>query len=301
MLPNWYHTYKDFIETSLSNYLKEYFWDEEKPWLKELIEATTYACKWWKRIRSILALEFYMIVSWKTIEDIQESDDIIKYCIALEVLHAYSLVHDDLPALDNDTLRRWEPTVWSAYWEATAILVGDLLNSLSFEILASIGSVSLMKAFGQAVSIKWMIWWQCLDLHYEEHPDKLNLDILIETHNKKTWALIEVSIIWGIILWNLSLNPKEKKKKSDLEDYSSFWKKLWLAFQIKDDLLDVEWSPEEVGKSVWGEQKWFVYFLWLDTTKEKLDSLISDCLETTKNLDSEKLEFIVNYIKERKK
>ena len=83
--------------------------------------------------------------------------------------------------------------------------------------------------------------------------------------------------------------------------YSEFWKKLWLAFQVKDDLLDVEWTFEETWKSVGWEDKWFVYFIWVEKTRVHLDSLITDCTNLVSKLNSEKINFIVDYIKNRKK
>ncbi len=292
MLPTWYNEYKILIEKSINNYLIDYFKGEKNKWLDVTKEATFYAVKWWKKIRPILALEFYLIFSWKDFEDIRESDDIIKFCIAIELLHSYSLVHDDLPAMDNDTHRRWELTTWKKYSEVNGILVWDLLNTLAFEVISEINNIKLIKLFWEAVWFKWMLGWQVLDLFYENNPNILTLENLIEIHNKKTWALINISIIWWILLsWN---DWKIKK-------YSEFWKKLWLAFQVKDDLLDFEWSFEETGKSVWWENKWFVHFMWLDNTKTYLNNWIWECLELSKNLKSEKIGFIINYISTRKK
>lgn len=302
MLPNWYNEYKNLIEKSLENYLNDYFNYEKNIWLIDIKEASLYAIKWWKRIRSILALEFYLIFSKSDFSELNENSDIIKFCIALELLHAYSLVHDDLPAMDNDTHRRWELTTWKKYWEANWILVWDLLNSLSFEILSEIWNISLVKYFWKAVWFNGMIWWQVLDLYYEKNPDKLSLENLIEVHNKKTWALIEISVLGWLILWNLELNISKKYTKVELEKYLNFWKKIGLAFQVKDDLLDVEWTFEETGKSVWDwESKWFVYFLWIDETKKYLNNLINECNVIISELNSEKLNFLVNYIWYRKK
>lgn len=301
MLPSWYNEYKDLIEKSLDKYLVDYFDDEKNIWLDIIKEATLYAVKWWKRIRSILALEFYFIFSKMDFEKINHKSDIIKFCIALELLHAYSLVHDDLPAMDNDDFRRWELTTWKKYGEANWILVWDLLNSLAFEILWEIWNSSLIKEFWKAVWLKWMIWWQVLDLYYENNFNELTLEKLLELHNKKTWKLIEISVLWWLILWNKSRNPKEKFKKEDIEKYLDFWKKIGLAFQVKDDLLDVEWTLEETGKSVWWEKKGFVYFIWIEKTKKYLNDLIEDSFWIIKNLKSQKLEFLVWYIRDRKK
>ena len=293
MLPIWYKEYQLLIEKSINNYIKEYFKYENNKWLDLIKNATLYSVKWWKRIRSIFAIEFFLLISWYNFEEINENSDIMKFCIALELLHAFSLVHDDLPAMDNDELRRGELTVWKKYSEADAILIWDLLNSLSFEILSEIWNNDLIKLFWSAVGIKWMLWGQVLDLYYEKNSDKLTLQNLIEVHNKKTWALIEVSIIWWILIAN---------KKVNLNIYKDFWKKIGLAFQVKDDLLDVEWTIEETWKSVGdSEEKWFVYFMWIEKTKDYLNDLILDCSEIINSLNSEKLNFIVKYIASRKK
>jgi len=301
MLPNWYNQYKDLIEKSINNYLIDYFSDEKNKWLDIIKEATLYAVKWWKKIRPIISLEFYLIFSWKTISEIKETDDIIKFCIAIELLHSYSLVHDDLPAMDNDTHRRWKLTTWKKFWEANGILVWDLLYSLAFELLSNMWNIVYSFYLWQAVWLKWMLWWQVLDLYYEKNPEKLTLDNLIETHNKKTWALIEISIMGWLICAEEKVHFIKDKESNNQKKYLDFWQKLGLAFQVKDDLLDVEWTFEETGKSVWWEEKWFVYFMWLDDTKKYLNNLIIQCLKLTENLKSEKLKFIINYISKRKK
>lgn len=297
MLPLWYNEYKNLIDKSIKKYLDLYFSRWELPkWLEQFKEAVYYSTNWWKRIRSILALEFYIIFSWKELKDIKFGDDIILYCISLELLHSYSLVHDDLPCMDNDEFRRWELTVWKKYSESTATLVWDFLNSISFEILSDINNNVDLKIilwyFWRAVWIYWMLWWQVMDLYYEKKIQELDIEILTDLHNKKTWALIEASIIWWIIIsWKIN----------NIEKYLDFWKKVWLAFQIKDDILDVEWTKEETGKSVGWENKWFVYFMWIEKSKNYLNELINDSLNIISDLKSEKLNFLVDYIWKRNK
>lgn len=296
MLPNWYNTYKETIEKNIDLFFEEYLSKKTSKPLEEFKEVIKYSVLWWKKVRAILALEFYLNLSNKKIEDIKWDDDIIKFCIALELIHAYSLIHDDLPAMDNDSLRRGQLTVWKKFSECDAILAWDLLNTISFEILSDLSSpadsVMLIKLLSNAVWFYGMIWWQVEDLYFEKNSWELNIDLLKKLHAKKTWALIRTSIIgWIVLSWNTQ----------NFENYSRFADNIWLAFQIKDDLLDVEWTSEETGKSVWWENKWFVHFLWLEKSKQELDRLISDSLELILPLKSEKLNFITNYIQKRNK
>jgi geranylgeranyl diphosphate synthase type II len=207
--------------------------------------------------------------------------------------------------MDNDILRRWELTVWKKFWEANAILTWDLLNSLAFEVLSDIKNEwnysVLMNYFWKAVGLNWMLWWQVLDLYYEKNPEELNLDNLIEIHNKKTWALIEISVLGWIFIAEGEVHFVKDKVLNNIKKYLDFWKKIWLAFQVKDDLLDVEWTTEETGKSVWWENKWFVHFMWIEKTKEYLNNLIIDSLNIISSLKSNKLNFLVSYIWNRKK
>jgi len=297
VLSEWYFEYKNFVDNAVKSYLENYLNKNiTNPWLQRFKEIVFYSTKWWKRIRAILALEMYLILTKKTLNDLTINSSIIKFIIAIELLHSYSLVHDDLPCMDNDELRRWEPTVWKKYSEYEAVLVWDLLNTLSFEVLSEISDfelwIKLIKILSSNTWYYWMVGGQVDDMFFEKNIDKLSIDDLIKLHNKKTWALIKTAIIWWILC---------SKSNFWLKKYEDLSEKLWLAFQIKDDLLDFEWTMEETGKSVWWEEKGFVYFLGVKKTKEYLEQLIKDCLEIIKDLNSKKLEFLINYIKERKK
>ena len=295
-LPSWYSNYKNLIELSIDKYLDTYLALPMNQPLEDFKQVVKYSFRWGKKLRAILALEFYITLTWKQFQDIRFDDDIMKVCIAIEAIHAYSLCHDDLPCMDNDELRRWEPTVWKKYGEYNAVLVGDLLNSLCFEIISDIkdpiSSQKISKLLSHWVGYYGMIWGQIEDLFYENSIWDLNAEILSWLHGKKTGKLIEASILsWVILSWEIS----------NIDIYGDFGKKLGLAFQVKDDLLDVEWTPEETGKSVWGEEKWFVYLLWVDTTKKILHDMISECYSISQKLWSKKIDFIVEYVKNRKK
>lgn len=294
MLPTWYLEYKKFIDKSINWFLNNYLDYEFSEAILKFMEIIYYSTGSWKRVRAILALEVYLCLNWKTIEDIKADDDIIKICCALEFIHAYSLIHDDMPCMDNDEFRRWQLTVWKKYWETNAVLCWDLLNTLAFEILSTIKddmcSKKIINLISRASSIYWMLWWQIEDIFYENNWWKLNLEILEKLHIKKTWKIIEASVLASMLLsWDLRY----------MEMLSNFAKQIWLAFQVKDDILDEEWTFEETWKSVWGEKKWFVHFIWIVESKKYLEDLTSDAMEEISDLKSEKLEFLVEYIKNR--
>jgi geranylgeranyl diphosphate synthase type II len=295
-LPSWYKDYKTLIESSIDKYLDTYLALPVSPSLEGFKQVIKYSFRWGKKLRAILALEFYLSLSWRKFEEIRFDDDIMRVCIAIEATHAYSLLHDDLPCMDNDVLRRGELTVWKRYGEYNAVLVWDLLNSLCFEIISDIKdpikSKKISKLLSHWVGFYGMIGWQVEDLFYEENIKDLDANTLSWLHAKKTGKLIEASILSWVIL---------SGEISNIDIYWDFWKKLGLAFQVKDDLLDVEGTPEETGKSVWWEEKWFVYLLWVETTKKILRDMISECYKISQNLGSKKIDFIVEYVETRKK
>ncbi len=301
MLPNWYIKRQNFVENEIKNYLENKFKDSKIKWLQDFKEALIYACEWWKKLRAILALEFYLTLKnlsfSKFLEKREEHLNIINFMLSLEFAHSYSLVHDDLPCMDNDILRRWKPTVWKKFWEYQAVLVWDTLNTLSFEVLSDLRDskkiAKLTNLLSKAIWFDGMIWGQVLDLYFERNSEEINISKLIELHNKKTWALIKASVQWAVLAsWKMNF----------LHKLTPFWEKLGLAFQIKDDILDEEGSSEETWKSVWDwEEKWFVYFLWLKDSKEKLKNLLEDCRLSIKILKSKHINFLVDYIWDRKK
>jgi geranylgeranyl diphosphate synthase type II len=167
---------------------------------------------------------------------------------AVEMIHAYSLVHDDLPAMDDDDLRRGRPTCHKVYGEATAILVGDALIALAFEVLAGETQPPSIAAtccaiLGRAAGPTALVGGQAADLAIEaENSESLNgnLKELEAIHRRKTGALIEASLQLGGIVSNAT--------RQQLEVLAGFGQRLGLAFQITDDLLDVDGSQSAAGK-----------------------------------------------------
>jgi farnesyl diphosphate synthase len=165
---------------------------------------------------------------------------------ALECIHAYSLIHDDLPAMDDDDLRRGQPTSHIKYDEATAILAGDALQTLAFELIASDASgltdtqarhicLKIAQSSGQT----GMVGGQILDIQATE--SQLSLSALEDVHRRKTGALINAAVICGALCSDYST-------ESQLKNLSNYANKIGLAFQVVDDILDIESSTEELGK-----------------------------------------------------
>lgn len=171
----------------------------------------------------------------------------LRVAAAVELVHSYSLIHDDLPAMDDDDLRRGQPTVHRAYDEATAILAGDGLLTLAFEVLADPATHSsaeircqLVGALAAAAGAAGMVSGQMLDL--AAGAATLSVDQIVTMQRLKTGALIEFSCLAGAIL-----GAGEPAVRQALSLYA---RDIGLAFQIADDLLDVEGDPGEVGKAL---------------------------------------------------
>lgn len=187
-----------------------------------------------KRIRPLLCLEAARMVAGRDVEGI---DDVAS---SLEMIHTYSLIHDDLPALDNDDLRRGRPTSHKVFGEAMAILAGDALLTLAFEVLARAGSARLVQELAAASgTVRGMIAGQVHDIEGENHPPAEEL--LERIHRAKTGALLRCSLRMGAI--HAGAGAEE------LEAISEYGEHIGLAFQIVDDVLDVEESAEVLGKT----------------------------------------------------
>ncbi len=222
-----------------------------------------------KRLRAFLAAESAAIFG----ADAEQAD---RVAAAIECLHAYSLVHDDLPCMDDDATRRGRPTVHVRWDEATAVLVGDALQSLAFEILADPAThadaerrAELALGLARAAGARGMVAGQALDIAAESASADLTLDEITRLQALKTGALIEFAAISGAILGGAS--PGEMRA---LADYAS---DLGLAFQIRDDVLDVEGDAKAAGKKLRKDadagKATFVSLLGLEEAKRRADDL----------------------------
>lgn len=194
--------------------------------------------------------------------------------VAVELIHAYSLVHDDLPAMDDDALRRGQPTVHVAFDEATAVLAGDALQSLAFEMLADTPvahaiRVELLRTLASAAGAAGMCGGQALDLDATGNGTALSVVQLERLHSLKTGALIRAAVRMGALCGDAS--PDELQR---LDRYAAA---LGLAFQVRDDILDIEGDSATLGKTagkdVAQDKATFPALIGLDASRARLQEL----------------------------
>ena len=209
--------------------------------LDGLFEAEKYSLlAGGKRIRPVLALAFCRLFGG-------EAERAIPYACALEMVHTASLIHDDLPSIDNDDLRRGRPTNHKVYGEAVALLAGDGLLMDAFGMIAGNPHVSpsinaaAVTEFSRAVGTRGLVGGEYIDIMGESR--ELSLDSLLKMHACKTGALIRVSAILGALSAGVDMNDER------MTDAVRYAENIGLAFQIVDDVLDVTGTPEQLGKT----------------------------------------------------
>ncbi len=232
----------------------------------QLADAMRYACLGGKRLRAFLVLES------AALHGVTEAAALPVAC-AVEALHAYSLVHDDLPAMDDDDLRRGLPTVHIQWDEATAILAGDALQSLAFDMLANpvIGAaerrVLLVSGMAHAAGAHGMVLGQALDVAAETAERPLTLDQITRLQAGKTGALITFAATAGPVIAGADTGPLTRYAQA-----------LGLAFQIADDILDVTGDEaatgKRVGKDAGAGKATFVSLLGLDGARQRAAALV---------------------------
>ena len=285
----------DFFETELKKELKELSYPET------IVKGMEYAIlNGGKRLRPFLLFATLELLN----EDIKKG---VKSAIALEMIHSYSLVHDDLPALDNDDYRRGKLTTHKVFGEAEGILIGDSLLTYAFyvlsqknlELLSSKQIVNIISKTSEYAGINGMIGGQMIDI--ESENKKIDLETLKYIHSHKTGKLIKLPIEIACIIANL-----EKDKREILEEYADL---IGLAFQVKDDILDVEGTFEDLGKPVGSDvdlhKATYPSILGMKESKKILNDTVEKAKEIIKNKFGEKtgkiLISLADFIKDRNK
>ena len=249
-----------------------------------------------KRLRPVLMLEFCRMCGG----DVSEYLDI---ACTIEMIHTFSLIHDDLPCMDNDDYRRGMPSCHKAFPENIALLAGDALNTLAFEVIANAAmeqritadkAVMLVSVLSHAVGTSGMIGGQVIDLQSE--GKNISLDTLNTLQEHKTGALIEAACVMGVILGG------DFEKIPAAADYAN---SLGRAFQIVDDILDITGSFEELGKPIGSDNEQnkntYVSLMGLDESKAAADKLTAEALRHLDNFkDNEFLCDVTKSLLERR-
>ena len=279
MLREYLEEKKKIVEDSLIELLENY----RGKYPEKLAEAMEYAVmNGGKRIRPIL---MYMICDLFEKNNCKSYDKIKEIAIALEFIHCYSLVHDDLPAMDNDDYRRGKLTVHKKYNEAIGVLVGDVLLTETFGIIAnskSLGDknkVEIISKLSEYAGFFGMVGGQFVDM--ESENKKVEIDTLKYIHAHKTGKLLTAAIELPMIALDI-----ESEKHEKMIEYS---KLLGIAFQIKDDILDIEGNFEEIGKKsndVQNEKTTYPSIFGLEKSKK----LLQEYLEKAKKIIEDEFE-----------
>ena len=247
----------------------------KKKYSQKLHDAMRYSIKvGGKRLRPLFLIEISKIFNVK-------KTMAFRAAAAIELIHCYSLVHDDLPAMDDDDLRRGHMTCHKKYDDATAILVGDAFQSLAFEILSDKKThpnanvrCNLINELSKASGATGMVGGQMLDLDAEKK--KLSLSEILMLQKLKTGELFRFSCVAGPIL----------SEQKDLKHFEEFANNLGLAFQIKDDLLDVEGDEKQMGKKTKKDfsrgKETLISYLGKEDAKKKSEDLINDSKQILK-------------------
>ena len=273
MLREYLEDKKKIVEGNLKELLGNY----ENKYPEKLSEAMEYAVmNGGKRIRPIL---MYMVCDLFEKNNCKSYDKIKEIAAALEFIHCYSLVHDDLPAMDNDDYRRGKLTVHKKYNEAIGVLVGDALLTEAFGIIAnskSLGDknkVEIISKLSEYAGFFGMVGGQFVDM--ESENKKVEIDALKYIHAHKTGKLLTAAIELPMIALDI-----ESEKREKMVEYS---KLLGIAFQIKDDILDIEGNFEEIGKKsndVQNEKTTYPSIFGLEKSKK----LLQEYLEKAKKI-----------------
>ncbi len=253
-----------------------------------------------KRLRPILMNETFTLFGG-------EGDVIEPFMAAIELIHTYSLVHDDLPAMDNDSLRRGKPTTHAVYGEAMGVLAGDALLNYAFETAlnaydADIDTVRVteaMRILARKAGVFGMIGGQVVDVESEKKQLEMTKEKIDFIYELKTGALIEAAMMIGAVLAGAT-----EQQVTTIENVA---KKIGLAFQIQDDILDVIGDEATIGKPIGSDERnekcTFVTFAGIEKSKEEVKRLTDEAIEELNSLPfkNEFLNELLNYLVYRDK
>lgn len=290
-----YDEYISTIERSLDEYMKV-----SKTPEKNIYEAMRYSVMaGGKRLRPVLALAVCDMLGGSR-------EEVLPFACAIEMIHTYSLIHDDLPAMDNDDFRRGRPTNHKVFGEAMAVLAGDALLNKAFEMMLK-HTITInrdlkkmtdaMHVIAEASGTSGMIGGQVVDI--EQEGRSVSPDILEYMHLCKTGALIKAPLLSAAILSGAT--------EKQFEDIKLYGEKIGLAFQVKDDILDVEGNSELMGKSTGSdsvnEKSTFVTLYGMENAREKLSTLVDEAIKSLEVFGERSwfLKEIAEYIQYRSK
>lgn len=301
--------YIGWVDETLNRYMPK-----ELSYAATIGEAMEYSLKaGGKRIRPIIMLKVCEGINSRTkkySDSEQVFNAIAPLMAAIEMIHTYSLVHDDLPALDNDTLRRGKPSTWAKYGDGMALLTGDALLNYAYETAFkcldnfdnqdnvkeedSIAVIKSIRLLAQKAGIDGMIGGQVADVEAEKKHIKLDYDRLMYIHEKKTGALIQAAFMIGGIMGGADDEQIELLSQIGLD--------VGLAFQIQDDILDVIGDEKLLGKNVGSDvasgKETYVDLCGIERAKEEVASLSNRAIAGIESiLEPSDREFIVELIK----
>ncbi|WP_234120111.1 polyprenyl synthetase family protein [Clostridium hydrogenum] len=286
----------EILKSEVEAYLKTYF-NNREGYDKKIYEAMSYSLNiGGKRIRPLFFINAYSIYK-------DNYKDVIEIAAAIEMIHTYSLIHDDLPCMDNDDLRRGKPTNHKVFGEAIALLAGDgLLNeamNLMFEYCNKKDNNAIKACYliSKAASASGMIGGQTVDIL--SSGKNLSSDELKFMHKKKTGELIKAAVLSGAVLGGA--------KEEEVKLISEYGDKVGLAFQIKDDILDVIGDSSIMGKKaksdIENNKTTYVTTYGIDVCKKLCRDLTEECISILDKIngDTEGLKKITEFLLERKK
>lgn len=273
----------EFIFQEKKDYIQKIIYDfcpKEDGLQKTIFDAVNYSVRaGGKRLRPMLMLETLRLFGGK-------EEEVYPFMAAIEMIHTYSLVHDDLPAMDNDAFRRGKMTTHTKFGEDIGVLAGDGLLNLAYEIMSEAllnsdrmdRAARAMQVIAKKAGIYGMVGGQTVDV--ENEGKEMTIDTVMYIHNLKTAALIEASMMAGAILAGATAEQIDTVEKMA--------NKVGIAFQIQDDILDVTSTTEQLGKPALSDEKnkktTYVSLLGIDISKEYVKRYSREAIELLESL-----------------